>query len=416
MLNVCTHSRWRWVTGLSILAFSIAVGACGTETDEPPATSSRLEPADCDPSLHYCTRPCFSESDCEDGHTCIDAKGNLVDGSTPPAAAPNSSPPPEDPGSEISMTNVDDAGVEDDAGIEDAGHMRDAGPPPAMDAGAQAPPGLCALACDTNRCRNPAHVCSSTEGFCRPGCDATRNNCDAPLICDVTTQQCKPEDGFCEGNDLSTCFGIPFQFHGRATRGCRDNSCRIDSVPVEPIPSFEADNPEVERISVQRPVAGQRIVDLSSSFVLRPRGTTIVATILEQTTTSLRSSAQRALWAAYLKAEDAAEVTVAQGGAMREGRWVPEAPMLPERTVLYFMAFGFDRGKLVASSDAIPFTFGPMLSDPGDRCGPEDLCDNDPGLLVCASERCRRVCLSDADCNVGACSPPLAEIGARVCL
>jgi hypothetical protein len=147
----------------------------------------------------------------------------------------------------------------------------------------------------------------------------------------------------------------------------------------------------------------------------------MVLSIVERQFTSLPDAQNAALWTAYLERAQAEDgVILADGGVIVNGQWRAEKRELPHGTLLYFVALGYDRGELTASSDMIPFIVGPTLPRPGDACpGIFDgqFCGPDTAL-ICVGGTCRAPCLSQNDCpELLLCVDPgiLPNVVGRVC-
>jgi hypothetical protein len=402
-----------WAAWLLCVGCADAEASSGDDTWSGPAPTST-----CPKEKARCSDLCSRAEDCDHGkggHVCwlpdpqtMAAPVKRVTDSADvrrPANAQDAS----------SASDSTDAGEDSDAGPDEVRHMP---VPQAL--------GSCARACSTALCSDPQAVCSSHDGFCRPGCDDIRPSCGAGQACDFVSKRCMDLDAHCVSVNDCAVFDRQLTQHGVVS--CEDQRCRyrlnsLDS--IQPLRS-SIPNDDAHTLNVQAPLPGQRIkpVDVASfPFQFDVPAQVIVAAVLTRPIKSLEDGAAAAVWTAYLDQGAALRgVTLAAGGENRDGEWQRYAddatPVLPIDKQLYFFVLGYERGQLVAQSELVPFSVGEARIQPGAACiVPGAFCPNS-GLL-CADDYCRTPCLSDDDCAAEgrSCSEPgMSHVAARLCL
>lgn|GEM_PF-5335275 len=309
---------------------------------------------------------------------------------------------------------------------QDAPTRTSAEPDPDTDAGPAHQPltGYCTSRCDTNDC--PAGMVCSSSGACTDGCDRSRlDRCTQDEFCNFEQRKCFPRAGSCKTE--SDCPKFTKALMSRGTLSCISERCRFE-------PTFGMSsalklagptvNSSLPPIIVQQPSIGQRITNMET-FTFQfsvPASVMVVSILLENDYKDLTDAADVALWTAYLDRPKArAGIRITDGGAVRNGEWFAETPLLPLDRPLYFLALGYDEGLLTAQSEAIPFMIGKPLPQPGDACPSvrEGAFCSEGSALFCIEGKCRTPCFSDEDCfsdDTLRCLPlGVYEVSARVC-
>lgn len=389
--------------GMRVLCWGIVVvllvgGACRRLDDDeyehnlPGITGGSPATAGCASGLD-CDTNCWSNADCDShqGRICVFAQ-------------------PTEPNPSLDApTQIERWTPGDDAGQElDAGSLRPTSS------------GHCTAYCATTACEQ-GMVCSST-GICREGCDYQRPECMDDQYCDFAASKCVPKDGSCKSDGDCPLFDADLATRG--TRHCDEaGRCRFTpstgfGMSVDFLSTIEHD---AGSIAVHQPSAGQRIVDVRGfTFQFDVPAEVMVLAILLRPHRSLADAANVALWTAYVDGDQAMRgVSLSDGGAIIDGKWVQQLPDLPSDEPLFFLAVGYKAGVKVAESRPIPFMVGGELPKSGDAC--PDLADgsfcSELTALICVQQVCRTPCLSDDDCAAGqTCDKPgFRSVAARVC-
>lgn len=390
-----------------VLVCVLLIGACEQyEINSPgnlaPGTAGRTAGAtSCQPGVD-CHRPCLANTDCDTelGRACRFF------------ATPQSDLMQED-----APTRTGSLQVDKDGGAE---------PDPDTDAGPAHQPltGYCTSTCDTTAC--PAGMVCSSHGACNDGCDRVRlDRCTQDEFCNFDQRKCFPRAGSCKTE--SDCPKFSKALMSRGTLSCISERCRFEPTfgmsSASKLAAPVANN-GLQPIAVQQPSVGQRITNMETfTFQFGVAAEVMVVSILARSDfKDLTDAANAALWTAYLDPPKArAGIRISDGGAVRDGAWFAETPRLPLDRPLYFLALGYDEGRLTAQSDVIPFMIGEPLPQPGDACPSVregEFC-SEGSALFCIGGTCRTPCFSDEDCfsdDTLRCLPlGVYEVSARVC-
>lgn len=405
-------------------AWLFALFGCpgGDDDSEVDPVASAAGKGAADATCRGKCKPCDFDSDCDQGrglggYACMhpEKQNSQVTGQ-------DTTPIDEGRRFPVSSSSAEDAGADQDAG-------------PVTDPLRMAPKaqGVCSTECDSRLCIDPGKVCTAPNGYCDEGCDDLRPNCPGDLVCDFSSRKkaCFDLTGQCR--TVSDCPVFDEQLvspraYPRGVVSCEAERCRYTPTtfglnsPVQSTLVLDA----LPELQVNSPQPGARILpsEMSSfTFEFAVPAQVIVAAILTREPTSLDDGASAAVWTAYLDAKQARNgVTLADGGAMMNGKWQRHTDgnaMLPLEVQLYFLAIAYDRGERIAQSKLVPFSVGARRPKEGDACSGKDgeFCAKDSALL-CRENVCLRPCLSNDDCADGLlCSEPnwLGARAARVC-
>ncbi len=229
-------------------------------------------------------------------------------------------------------------------------------------------------------------------------CSAQVTCTEAGELCDTFARKCYPSNGECKEADACPRFGLGEQ-HAAAV-SCDKGFCRVAPAPPTWIPGLRWPNNELQLLAPAHGAVLTKDADLAVEWVATDAS--VFAYLLSERPTSSNAIADLAIWAGSVGKGGTPKLRFEDGVAVDTGRWRTRTAPLPTNTPLYLLLQAVSKGAVVGASKPVQLRVGDPWPANGDACAISPTtaapCASPLEQLGCHKARCRRLCLSHADC------------------
>jgi hypothetical protein len=263
--------------------------------------------------------------------------------------------------------------------------------------------GKCTDVCDNAICRLEyrAHY-ACDHGSCAYTVCSADISCADGERCDPVGPQCVAANGQCSA--LTDCPTYDKSILAIADRWCDPSFgyCRLS--PKKPTPAAADLWPSgVGSISVTQPQPGQGFPTAEDAqFVWQQTDQPVLLFALTSLPRDRSQISLFSIWGAAILPVDPTSVKWTDGVNVTDGQW-GGVPAVPPPDPLYLLIVAVEGGQVRATSDFVPFRIGSSWPQPGADCADESAipgsCENPSVPMSCLDGTCRRLCLSNYDCE-----------------